>query len=127
MKGLSQNLLRGPPEHTLILKKEMHLTWSKRTAEQMHHQSFHLITPEFGRTSQVVSIFGLDNFLLIKILILFHFAASAFKSITPQAERQAQGETVLNGDGGREIQRISTMQISRSGAGNNPIDSNLYP
>jgi len=69
----------------------------------------------------------LDNFLLIKILILFHFAASAFKSITPQAERQAQGETVLNGDGGREIQRISTMQISRSGAGNNPIDSNLYP
>ncbi|KAK8468698.1 hypothetical protein PHAVU_006G090000 [Phaseolus vulgaris] len=41
-------------------------------------------------------------------------SASAFKSITPQAERQAQGETVLNGDGGREIQRISTMQISRS-------------
>lgn len=44
-------------------------------------------------------------------------------------ERQAQGETVLNDDGGREIQRISTMQISRvtSVAGNNPVDSNLYP
>ncbi|WVY94801.1 hypothetical protein V8G54_033889 [Vigna mungo] len=54
---------------------------------------------------------------------------SAFKSISPLEERQAQGETVLNDDGGREIQRISTMQISRvtSVAGNNPIDSNLYP
>ncbi|XP_014517140.1 cell cycle checkpoint control protein RAD9A [Vigna radiata var. radiata] len=54
-------------------------------------------------------------------------SASAFKSISPLEERQAQGETVLNDDGGREIQRISTMQISRvtSVAGNNPVDSNL--
>ncbi|KAK7397183.1 hypothetical protein VNO78_18350 [Psophocarpus tetragonolobus] len=54
-------------------------------------------------------------------------SASAFKSVSPLEERQAQGETILNNDGQREIQRISTMQISRgtSVAGNNPIDSNL--
>ncbi|QCD77767.1 cell cycle checkpoint control protein RAD9A [Vigna unguiculata] len=54
-------------------------------------------------------------------------SASVFKSISPLEERQAQGETVFNDDGGREIQRIRTMQISRvaSVAGNNPIDSNL--
>ncbi|KAL5135961.1 Cell cycle checkpoint control protein RAD9A [Glycine soja] len=54
-------------------------------------------------------------------------SASAFKSISPLEERQAQGETILNDDGQREIQRISTMQISgvASVPGNNPIDSNV--
>ncbi|TKY61518.1 Cell cycle checkpoint control protein RAD9A [Spatholobus suberectus] len=55
-------------------------------------------------------------------------SASAFKSVSALEERQAQGETILNNDGQREIQRISTMQISRvtSVAGNNPIDSNFF-
>jgi len=44
-------------------------------------------------------------------------------------ERRAQGETILNDDRQREMQRISTMQISglTSVPGNNPIDSNVYP
>lgn len=55
-------------------------------------------------------------------------SASAFKSASALEERQAQGETILNDNGQREIQRISTMQISRviPVAGNNPIDSNFF-
>ncbi|KAG5087099.1 hypothetical protein JHK82_054496 [Glycine max] len=54
-------------------------------------------------------------------------SASAFKSISPLEERRAQGETILNDDRQREMQRISTMQISglTSVPGNNPIDSNV--
>ncbi|MED6156449.1 hypothetical protein PIB30_014414 [Stylosanthes scabra] len=53
-------------------------------------------------------------------------SGSAMKNIGASEERQAQGETVLNDNEQREIQRISTIQISRVPlpAGNNPIESN---
>jgi hypothetical protein len=44
-------------------------------------------------------------------------------------ERQVQGETNLNTSEQREIQRISTMRISKvaSSRGNEPTDPNMYP
>ncbi|XP_027351592.1 uncharacterized protein LOC113862675 isoform X1 [Abrus precatorius] len=54
-------------------------------------------------------------------------SASAVKNVSVLEERQAQGETILNDNQQREIQRISAIQISRvtSVAGNNPIGSNI--
>ncbi|KAJ1380895.1 Rad9/Ddc1 [Sesbania bispinosa] len=56
-------------------------------------------------------------------------SASAVRNISALEERQAQEGTILNDTEQREIQRISTMRISKgtSVAGNNPIGSNLYP
>lgn len=58
-----------------------------------------------------------------------HFAATAVKNTSAMEERQAQERTTLNDNEQREIQKISTVQISRGklAAGNNPRDSNLYP
>ncbi|KAK7258898.1 hypothetical protein RIF29_24487 [Crotalaria pallida] len=54
-------------------------------------------------------------------------SASAFKNVGASEERQAQGGMDLNDNEQREIQRISTMHISRgtSVAGNNPVDANF--
>jgi len=58
-----------------------------------------------------------------------HFAATAAKNVSGMEERQAQEGTTLNDNEQRDIQRISTVKITRGKlvAGNNPIDSNLYP
>lgn len=44
-------------------------------------------------------------------------------------ERQVQGETNLNANQQREMQRISTMQISKAASTreNEPADPNMYP
>ncbi|XP_061357479.1 uncharacterized protein LOC133301795 [Gastrolobium bilobum] len=54
-------------------------------------------------------------------------SASAVKNINAFEERHAQGGTILNDNEQRDIQRISTIHISKvtSVAGNNPIDSNF--
>lgn len=54
-------------------------------------------------------------------------SATAVKNLSALEERQAQEETTLNDNEQIEIQRISTVRISRgnSVAGNNPIDSSF--
>ncbi|CAL5194745.1 unnamed protein product [Lathyrus oleraceus] len=54
-------------------------------------------------------------------------SATAVKNTSAMEERQAQERTTLNDNEQREIQKISTVQISRGklAAGNNPRDSNF--
>ncbi|XP_057439355.1 uncharacterized protein LOC130731168 [Lotus japonicus] len=54
-------------------------------------------------------------------------SATAVKNMSGLEERPAQEQTVLNDNEQREIQRISTIRISRktSAAGNNPTGSNI--
>lgn len=56
-------------------------------------------------------------------------SATAAKNVSGMEERQAQEGTTLNDNEQRDIQRISTVKITRGKlfAGNNPIDSNFCP
>lgn len=59
----------------------------------------------------------------------FFITGSAIRNTSGVEERQVQGETILNDNGQREIQRIGRLQISRAAsvAGNDLGHSNLYP
>lgn len=97
--------------------------------------SFHLITPEFGLKFQVTDNIMFqrwqEKYVLQSKSWWLRCAGSAAKngSGSGTEERQVQGERNLNASEQREIQRISTMQISQaaSARGNECADPNMYP
>lgn len=93
--------------------------------------SIHLIIQECGLILQVTifQCFNSDNIAHCNCLNCHTCAGSGAKSGSGAEAGQVQGERNLNASEQRDIQRFSTMHISKaaSAARNEPVGLNMYP
>lgn len=112
----------------------MRMGWAQKHNNKGPEQmspSIHLITQECGLILQVAifQCFNSDNIVHYNCLNCHTCTGSGAKSGSGAEAGQVQGERNLNASEQRDIQRFSTMHISKaaSAGGNEPVGLNMYP